>query len=198
MAIILPHPASPPDEPTDAHLIQCVQRGDHAAFSRLVQRHLAAVRAFIAMKLPVLHLADELTHEAFVFAFRNLSGFELKSSFRAWLRAIAYNLVRRELLRFARERQNLSRLEQVQVLDLLNTTDSDGERDEAIFLEECLGKLSEPMRRLVQDRYHSNQTSEEMAAAWQRSAEWVRVTLLRVRRQLRECIELKMEASHGH
>ena len=84
------------------------------------------------------------------------------------------------------------------MVELLHAVESEGERDEAIFLEECLGQLSEPMRRLVQDRYHSNQTSEEIAATWQRSAEWVRVTLLRVRRQLRDCIQMKLEAAHGH
>lgn len=84
-------------------MIARVQRGEHEAFAELVQHHLAAGRAFIAMKLPVPHLADELTHETFVFAYQNLAGFELRSSFRAWLRAIAFNLVRRELLRFARD-----------------------------------------------------------------------------------------------
>ena len=191
-------PSNPEGESSDEALIDAAQRGEESAFAQLVRRHLPAVSAFIAMKLPVAHLADELTHETFVFAFRNLAGFELQTSFRAWLRAIGHNLVRRELLRFAREQQNLSRLEQAQWADLAQAADRSGVRDEAVFLEECLGRLPEAMQRLVQDRYHTGHSNEEIAAAWQRTSEWVRVTLLRVRRQLRECIGQKMEAAHGH
>jgi RNA polymerase sigma-70 factor, ECF subfamily len=190
-------PSMPNDEPSDAKLIAGAQRGEEDAFAVLARRHLPAVSAFIAMKLPVAHVAEELTHETFVFAFRNLAGFELHTSFRAWLRAIAFNLVRRELLRFAREQQNLSRLEQAQWADLARTAERSSGRDEAVFLEECLGRLPEAMQRLVQDRYHRGHSNEEIAAAWERTGEWVRVTLLRVRRQLRECIEQKMEATHG-
>src|SRR5207244_1937653 len=142
-------PTNPPADSSDAALIARVQRGDQDAFAALVRRHLPAVRAFIAMKLPVEHVADELTHETFVFAFHNLVGFELHTSFRAWLRAIAWNLVRRELLRFAREQENLSRLEQVQLVELQRDAETPASSDEAVFLEECLGRLPEPMRRLV-------------------------------------------------
>ena len=178
-------------------MIARVQRGEHDAFSELVDVHLAPVRAFVAMKLPVPHLADELTHETFVFAFQHLGNFELRSSFRAWLRAIAFNLVRRELLRFGREQRNLTRLEQEQINELIRESEKDTMVDEAKFLEECLTLLPESMRRLIDERYRQARGSDEIAADWQRSPEWVRVTLLRVRRKLRECIETKMEASHG-
>ena len=128
----LPHDSS--GEPEDQELIARVRRGDHAAFTMLVRRHLPSVRAFVAMKLPVAHVVDEITHETFVFAFQNLAGLEIRQSFRAWLRAIAFNLTRRELLRFAREQQNLSRLEQMQVEHLLEEAHCD--RDEAAFLAE--------------------------------------------------------------
>jgi RNA polymerase sigma-70 factor (ECF subfamily) len=190
--------SSPDDPSSDAVLIARVQRGDHDAFAKLVEIHLAPVRAYVAMKLPVPHLADELTHETFVFAFQNLGDFELRHSFRAWLRAIAFNFVRRELLRFARERQNLSRLEQEQIHKLIRESEKEDTADEVGFLEECLAQLPESMRRLVDERYRQGRAGNEIAAEWQRSPEWVRVTLLRVRRKLRECIEGKMEAAHGH
>ena len=119
--------------PTDAELIARVRGGEADAFAPLVQRHLTAVRAFVAMKLPVAHLADEITHESFVFAFRNLDALNSTDSFRAWLRAIAWNLVRKELLRFAREQANLSRLEQAQLTDLAASPAPGAGSDEAVF-----------------------------------------------------------------
>ncbi|MFN0077221.1 MAG: RNA polymerase sigma factor [Prosthecobacter sp.] len=121
-------------EPTDAELVAAVRGGEAAAFAWLVRRHLAAIRAFVAMKLPVAHLADEITHESFVFAYQNLAELASAGSFRAWLRAIAWNLVRKELLRFAREQANLSRLEASQLAELAAAQEPSAASDEAIFL----------------------------------------------------------------
>lgn len=94
---------SPPSDDVfpDAGLIKRARQGEEAACSELVARHLAPVRAFVAMRLPIGHVVDEITRETFVFAFTHLAEFELRELFRAWLRSIAFNLVRRELLRFA-------------------------------------------------------------------------------------------------
>ena len=188
-------PALSPDfpEPTDAEFVARVRTGEADAFAPLVRRHLAAVRAFVAMKLPVAHLADEITHESFVFAFRNLDALNATGSFRAWVRAIAWNLVRKELLRFAREQANLSRLEQAQLADLSTDDGRAAGSDEAAFLEECLATLPDDSRLLVQERYRRGLSNEELAAATGRSAEWVRVTLFRIRAQLRQCINGKLE-----
>ena len=111
----MPTEAITPD-PTEAALIRAVQAGDAAAFEPLVDTHLDSLRAFIALKLPLAHLVDELAHETFVFAFRNLAGFTAGTSFRAWLRAIAANLIRAELQRYAREQpQNLPELQRLWV-----------------------------------------------------------------------------------
>lgn len=91
---------------TEAALVHAVQAGDAAAFEPLVDAHLDHLRAFIALKLPIAHLVDEVAHETFIFAFRNLARFTPGTSFRAWLRAIAANLIRAEVQRYAREQQN--------------------------------------------------------------------------------------------
>ncbi len=180
-------------EPTDAEWIARVRAGEANAFAPLLRRHLAAVRAFVAMKLPVAHLVDEITHESFVFAFRNLDALTSAESFRAWLRAIAWNLVRKELLRFAREQTNLSKLQQSQLADLAAAGAPSAASDEAMFLEECLAHLPDTSRHLVQERYRRGLSNEELAAAMGRTSEWVRVTLFRIRAQLRECVAGKLE-----
>ena len=180
-------------EPTDAELVARVRVGEADAFAPLVRRHLTAVRAFVAMKLPVAHLADEITHESFVFAFRNLDALNSSDSFRAWLRAIAWNLVRKELLRFAREQANLSRLKQAHLAGLAAVAAPDPSSDEGVFLEECLASLPDSSRHLVQERYRRGLSHEELAAAMGRTVEWVRVTLFRIRAQLRGCINAKLE-----
>jgi RNA polymerase sigma-70 factor (ECF subfamily) len=191
-------PAISVDHSLEANLLRRVQAGEVEAFTPLVRQHLPSIRAFVALRLPVAHLIDEITHETFVFAFREIARFDTKQPFRPWLRAIAWNLVRTELLRFAREQVNLSRFEQVQLVELTRSAERTADRDETAFLEECLAKLPENIRRLVDERYRCGRSNDELAASFERSAEWVRITLFRIRKQLRTCIESKLAAvPHG-
>jgi RNA polymerase sigma-70 factor (ECF subfamily) len=183
-----------PDESdaSDSDLLQRVQRGEVEAFATVVRRHLSALRAFVAIHLPVPHLADEIAHEAFVFAFRRIREFDTRRPFRPWLRGIAWQLVRAELQRFAREQVNRSRLEQLQLAELTASLTPDAPPDEVVFLEQCLAELPPHLRRLIEDRYRHELTAAQLADQWGRTEEWVRVTLFRVRRQLRACIEAKL------
>lgn len=183
-------------DPGDADLLRRVKRGDTDAFAPVVRRHLPSLRAFVALHLPVPHLVDEVAHEAFVFAFRHIHEFDLERPFRPWLRSIAWQLVRAELQRFAREQVNRSRLEQLQLAELLAEAAQPAPPEEATFLEECLAEIPPHLRRLIEDRYRHERTVREIAAQWGRTEEWVRVTLFRVRRQLRACIESKLAGGH--
>ncbi len=182
------------DPALESALVRRVQAGDLDAFAPLVRQHLPELRAFVCLRLPVPHLADEITHETFVFAFREIARFDATKPLRPWLRAIAWNLVRSELLRFAREQVNLSRFEQAQLVALTRDSEKRALQDETVFLEECLAQLPENVRRLVDERYRLGCSNDELAARFGRSAEWVRVTLFRVRKQLRDCIESKLTA----
>ena len=186
-------------EASDAELLLRVRRGDVEAFAPVVRRHLPSLRAFVAGKLPVPHLADEIAHEAFVFAFRHLQEFDPRRPFRSWLRGIAWNLIRAELQRFAREQVNRSRLEQLQLAERQAAGAEVTPPDEAGFLEECLGELPSHLCRLIEDRYRQGRTTADIAAHWGRTEEWARVTLFRARRQLRACIETKLAGgSHAN
>lgn len=94
------------EQDREGELVVRVQRGDLAAFERLLELHSAHLRAFVAMKLPVPHLIDEIAHEAFVFAHRHIHDFKPGTDFGKWLRAIAFNLVRKETLRHQRLTRN--------------------------------------------------------------------------------------------
>ena len=192
-------PRQPADPSDDDRWILRAQAGNPAAFAPLVDAHLAAVRAFIALRLPVPHLVDELAHETFVFAYRHLASFEAGTSFRAWLRAIAANLARAETQRFRRQETNRARLAAEPPAAENPAAPTLRETREAELLAGCLGQLTPELRRLLALKYTDEKSSGEIAGAFARSVEWVRVTLFRVRRQLRACIESKLaqEAAHA-
>lgn len=170
-------------------MVSAARRGDGDAFAALLDRHLPHVRTFLALKAPVPQLVDELAHDTFVFAYRQLGEFSAGTSFRAWLRAIAWNLLRAEVQRFARERVQRERFTAWQLEEW--TAAAPEPSAEAEHLLACVGELPEPLRQLVALRYQEERSGEEIAARLGRSAVWVRVSLFRVRQLLRECVGRK-------
>jgi len=186
-----PHPAGD-NSPNDDDLARAAQAGDHDAFAKLLDGHLPHVRTFLALRAPSPQLVDELAHDTFVFAFRHLAEFQPGTSFRAWTRAIAWNLLRAEVQRFAREQKNLDRLAAWNTeASLAETAAADPPR-EAEHLHHCLEQLPDALRELVTLKYQDEQSTDQIAARLKRSLVWVRVSLFRVRSQLRECIESKL------
>ena len=180
------------DSAEDTALVVNVQRGDHESFARLLDLHLPQVRTFLALRAPSPQLVDELAHDTFVFAYRHLDDFTPGTSFRAWVRAIAWNLLRAEVQRFAREQNNLDRLAAWHTEAVLAESSSAEPPAEAEHLQHCLDELPDALRELVTLKYRDEHSTDEIAARLQRSLVWVRVALFRVRAQLRECIETKM------
>jgi RNA polymerase sigma-70 factor (ECF subfamily) len=179
-------------ELTDGVLVGRLQHGDLTAFAPLLDRHLVNIRSFVALKVPVAHLVDELTHETFVFAYQNIARFEAGTAFRPWLRAIAWNLIRAELQRFSREQANQTRFAQQWLAELDRQTARGGDSREADFLEQCMREIPAPMVELLNLKYRDGRGAEEIAATLERSVAWVRTVLFRVRQQLKHCIEQKL------
>ncbi len=184
--------ATETDESED-ELVARVQRGDLSAFEILLERHSSRLRAFIAMKLPVPHLIDEIAHESFVFAHRHLAEFSVGTDFGKWLRAIAFNLIRKETLRHQRLSKNQERFLEHHLVQQSVKGGLAPDLPIVIVLEECLAKLPEQQRRLLDRKYARSESSREIAEAFGQSESWVRTTLCRVRTGLRQCIEQKLK-----
>jgi RNA polymerase sigma-70 factor (ECF subfamily) len=75
---------------TDLDLVRLAQAGDLDAFGELVERNRRAVfrAALAAVGSPTE--ADDVAQEAFVTAWRKLSGFRGESQFRTWLLSITW------------------------------------------------------------------------------------------------------------
>lgn len=182
-------------EDEEEFLVKNVQSGDLASFEKLIDRHATHLRAFIAMKLPIPHLIDEIAHEAFVFAHRHIDDFEAGSDFGKWLRAIAFNLIRKETLRYQRTTRNNEKfLDHCLVQN--SASENFGPTSQVVaYLEECLAALPENQKKLIERKYSLAESTREMAEAFDKSEAWVRTNLCRIRTALRTCIEEKMKTA---
>ena len=76
---------------TETALVAAAQRGDAAAFERLVEIHRRSLHAYCYRMLGSVHDADDALHDTLLGAWRGLGGFEQRSSLRSWLFRIATN-----------------------------------------------------------------------------------------------------------
>ncbi len=177
---------------TDETLARRVGRGDDAAFRFLLNRHLQPLRTYLALRAPVPDLIDEVAHEAFVFAYRHLQDFNT-GSMQAWLRSIAQNILRDRLKAYARESVKQERYAEQMRWEMALANVDKPIRDEAEHLEHCLEKLRHSQREILELRYEQQLTSEEIAQRTGRSTLAVRTLLMRLRQQLRQCIQIHQE-----
>src|SRR3954451_14243543 len=83
-----------PDIPLNDHeLIQQTKSGQTQAFAVLYETHKRAVFAICLRMLHDQSLAEDLTQEVFLCAFRRVNSFREDCTFRTWLHSIAVNCV---------------------------------------------------------------------------------------------------------
>lgn len=92
--------------PTEGELVRRARGGDLAAFESLYRRHVGRIYAVSLRMVADATLAEELTQEAFVRAWRKLASFRGGSAFATWLHRLAVNLVL-DRLRSRRRRREL-------------------------------------------------------------------------------------------
>jgi RNA polymerase sigma factor (sigma-70 family) len=83
----------------DRVLIDAVLAGDAIQFEGLVLRYSSGVYRFILKNVGSTAIAEDLTQETFVEAYRNLATFKADAKFSTWLFGIALNRLRKHLNR---------------------------------------------------------------------------------------------------
>ena len=130
-------------ESFDESLVAAAQAGSTEAFSRLVERHQQAVRAFLRRACADWAAADDLAQETFLSAWPRIGRLRAGASVRAWLCGIAYRkhlTARRSAIR-GRVRDTAYEAER--------PTPAAGRIDERLALQAAMAELPPAQRACV-------------------------------------------------
>jgi len=158
-------------------------------FVALLTEHQAAIRYYVSSLLPGDSRAADVAQQANLTLWEKRDDFESGTNFKAWAFAVA----RFEVLNFRKKEARDSRLlfsdelEEIMAGELASASEDFDIRREA--LSSCLKKLKPTELALIRHRYFESAPLKEFAAANNRSAAGLKVTLHRIRNGLAGCVE---------
>lgn len=157
-------------------------RRDPSAFAPLYEQHFQSVYAYCFRRLRTREAAEDATTQVFCQALAALNKYE-HASFRAWLFAIAHNVV----TDLARRQSTVARLEPAHdPIDTAATPEESAlERESQARVADLLALLPEDQRQVVEFRL-AGLTGTEIAAAMGRSRGAIKMLQFRAVRHLRE------------
>jgi RNA polymerase sigma-70 factor (ECF subfamily) len=181
----------------DESAVAAVRRGDAERYRELVERHERRVYAVAWSRLGDAALAEEVTQEAFIRAYRRLWLLGDGAKFSGWVNTIA----RRVAINFGlRHRRELNKRERWALENPDNftteipTTESDPLHTPET-LRQTLAELPAAHRECLVLFYLEGKSGAEAAAALGISETALRVRLHRARAAMRERLEDKLEGS---
>ena len=167
----------------ERRLIERARRGDQSAFEAIYRTHVGRVYGLCLRMLQDPAAAEDCVQEAFISAWRNLPGFEGRSTLATWLHRIAVNAVlgrirRKEPIVHAAEPEEMADADLPALADSMDVLD----------LEQLIASLPTGARHVLLLRGVYGYTHEETAEFLGIAVGTCKAQLHRARRLLTERI----------
>ncbi len=179
----------------DVKLIQRVLAGDDDAFSVLVRKYQKQVHALAWRKIGDFHIAEEITQDTFLNAYKRLATLKKPQRFVGWLYVIAANRCSSWLRKKRLYPQSLEQLDQTDKDQLQKEVYSEYvvEENERIsgqaqrdVVKKLLAKLGESERTVMTLHYFGEMSCTEIGAFLGVSANTVKSRLRRAQQRLQK------------
>lgn len=167
-------------------------RGSEEAFRRLVKRYERPVFSLVVRMVKDRQLAEDLSQESFIKAYRALSSYDRRRKFSSWLFKIAHNATIDHLRRARLDTEPLERgspdqpserpqLEDPAALSPLHAAESaDLGRD----LDRAIAALRADYREVVELRFKQGLSYQEIAEIMELPMGTVKTNIHRARKEL--------------
>jgi RNA polymerase sigma-70 factor (ECF subfamily) len=182
-------------------LVELARLGDEEAFRLIFEQHNRIIQRFVYGMVGNLALAEELTQETFLTAFRSIDSFLDERELSPWLYGIAKNITRRWMRSNQGEYFNVSLDEQnvLEVKDNINQSPDnlllDGELDDK--LHAALQALDEDKRMVFVLKIQRQLSYEEISQITGSTIPKLKTDLHRARTELRRLMNPYLEDNYG-
>lgn len=169
----------------DTYLINRILEGDTSCYAILVDRYKDMAFTIACRITGSREDAEEIVQDAFVKAFRGLSGFRRQALFSTWLYRIVYNaaLSKKRIKGFP-----VQRLEDHPVSADLPDVTEEPEEDRQALLESAMKQLPEEDRVILTLYYIDESSVEDIHQITGLSKANVKIRLFRARKKLQEWV----------
>ena len=179
----------------DVELIQCVLEGDDNAFSVLVRKYQKQVHALAWRKIGDFHIAEEITQDTFLKAYKKLATLKKPQRFDSWLYVIAANRCSSWLRKKRLWTQPLEQLEETNneqlqkaaysgyVAEENERTSTEAQRD---VVKKLLAKLQESERTIMTLHYFGEMSCTEIGTFLGVSQNTIKSRLRRAQQRLKK------------
>lgn len=163
---------------------------NQAEFVRLLTRHSSQIYGFILMLSVNRTDAEDIFQETSVVLWEKFATYERGTNFRAWACRIAYFQVLTHRRTSGRLRSLTDAAFDALAADALAIVEEGDHRKEA--LAECLEKLADRDRRLLEQKYFVSLTTAQIAEQTSKSTYSVYRALSRIHANLLQCMRRAM------
>lgn len=181
----------------DMAIISNVLQGKQAEYATLVNKYQRYVFSIVLRYVNNREIAEELSQDIFVKAYRNLQNFKGECKFSTWL----YTIVHTTCLSHLRKKKDSTVLLEQETMIFLHDKnsqhhthpDTNDMSDKSIALNAAINHLPDLDAQIVTLFYLAEQSVNEIAIITGVSVANIKVKLFRSRMKLKEIIEQKFK-----
>ena len=173
----------------------------HEFFEILAREHAPMVYAFLRASGHSSAAADDLLQETLLVAWSKIGTFDRTRPFAPWLRGIAANVSLARWRKLGRSKERALSSEVIEHIqhrfEQLDAAHGSEFTQKIAILQDCLERLQQTERVIVQKKYHDGWSLAEIATSISLNLETVKKRIQRARAKLKRCIISKLDRISG-
>ena len=165
-------------------------------FEELLRSYQAELYRFVFSICPNHAAAEDITQETNRVLWEKRNSFEFGTDFRAWMRSIAKFQTLNHLKTLRRKTWMQFDSDLVMILAEDFEHDDEMHLQKRKFLDECVGLIPQSDREMLELKYKNQASLNKISELTNRSVGALKQVFLRIRKQLRDCIQRKIQAEN--
>jgi RNA polymerase sigma-70 factor, ECF subfamily len=140
-----------------------------------------------------LALAEDMVQEAMLIAHKKREFYFPEADLKGWLISLVRNVWFRERDKLQTKQRQIKFIEENAPLLFDFPQSEETPQTRQLILEQCLQKLDEKERVIIQEHFINNLKYTEIASRMEHTVSWVKMRMLRARMTLLECVRFNLQ-----